>query len=74
LGLKSYCYLFTNDRQNSRLEAFCNTTSGFEIAKLDLKYRKSGDILDGTIQSGVQFKWLDLAEDEEIVRVAKARV
>jgi len=74
LGLKSYCYLFTNNKQNSRLETFCDTTSGFEIAKLDLKYRKSGDILDGTIQSGMQFKWLDLAEDEEIVKVAKARI
>ena len=74
LGLKSYCFLFTNDKKNSRLSSFTKTMSGFEIAKLDLKYRNSGDILDGTIQSGTQFKWLNLAEDEEIVRVAKERV
>ena len=74
LGLKSWCYLFTNNKKNNRLESFTQTMSGFEIAKLDLKFRNSGDILDGTIQSGMQFKWLDLAEDEHIVKVAKERV
>jgi ATP-dependent DNA helicase RecG len=74
VGLKSWCYLFTKDKGNGRLQAFTKTTSGFEIAKLDLKYRKSGDILDGTIQSGLQFKWLDLAEDEVIIYKAKVRI
>ena len=74
LGLKSYCYLFTNDKNNKRLQSFTQTMSGFEIAKLDLMFRKSGDILDGTIQSGMQFKWLNLAKDEHIVKVAKERV
>ncbi len=74
LGLKSWCYLFTNNKKNGRLESFTQTESGFEIAKLDLKFRNSGDILDGTVQSGMQFKWLDLAEDERIVQVAKGRV
>lgn len=74
LGLKSWCYLFTNDKRNGRLQSFCKTLSGFEIAKLDLKFRKSGDILYGTNQSGLQFKWLDLAEDEDIVKLAKERL
>jgi ATP-dependent DNA helicase RecG len=74
LGLKSWCYLFTNNKKNGRLKSFTQTKSGFEIAKLDLKFRNSGDILDGTVQSGIQFKWLDLAEDERIVQVAKGRV
>ncbi len=74
LGLKSWCYLFTNDKSNGRLHSFSKTLSGFEIAKLDLKFRKSGDILDGTMQSGLQFKWLDLAEDENIVKLAKERL
>lgn len=74
LGLKSWCYLFTKDKKNNRLKAFTQTLSGFEIAKLDLQFRNSGDILDGTIQSGLQFKWLNLAEDEHIVKVAKSRV
>ena len=73
-GLKSWCYLYSNTAENFRLEQFTKTTNGFDIAKLDLKFRDSGDILDGTIQSGQRFKWLDMAEDEEIVSYAKIRV
>ncbi|PHS41710.1 MAG: ATP-dependent DNA helicase RecG [Sulfurovum sp.] len=73
-GLKSWCYLYSNTTNNFRLEQFTKTTNGFDIAKLDLKFRDSGDILDGTIQSGQKFKWLDMGEDEEIVAVAKERV
>ena len=73
-GLKSWCYLYSNKTDNFRLEQFTRTTNGFDIAKLDLKFRDSGDILDGTIQSGQRFKWLDMAEDEEIVSYAKVRV
>jgi len=73
-GLKSWCYLYSNSKENFRLEQFTKTSNGFDIAKLDLKFRDSGDILDGTIQSGQRFKWLDMAEDEEIVSYAKQRV
>jgi len=73
-GLKSWCYLYSNNPDNFRLEQFTRTANGFDIAKLDLKFRDSGDILDGTIQSGQRFKWLDMAEDEEIVSYAKIRV
>jgi len=73
-GLKSWCYLYSNSTENFRLEQFSQTTNGFEIAKLDLKFRDSGDILDGTIQSGQRFKWLDMAEDEDVVAYAKVRV
>ena len=73
-GLKSWCYLYSNTTDNFRLEQFTKTTNGFDIAKLDLKFRDSGDILDGTIQSGQRFKWLDMAEDESIVSYAKIRV
>ncbi|HQR73485.1 MAG TPA: ATP-dependent DNA helicase RecG [Sulfurovum sp.] len=73
-GLKSWCYLYSNTQNNFRLEQFCQTTNGFDIAKLDLKFRNSGDILDGTIQSGQKFKWLDMAEDEEIIMRAKNRL
>lgn len=72
-GLKSWCYLYSNSSENFRLEQFTQTTNGFDIAKLDLKFRDSGDILDGTIQSGQRFKWLDMAEDEEVVARAKNR-
>ena len=66
-GLKGYCYLYTKQEKSTRLDKFCETTSGFDIAKLDLKFRKSGDLLRGSNQSGSQFKWIDLAEDEKIV-------
>jgi len=73
-GLKSWCYLYSNTTENFRLEQFTQTNNGFDIAKLDLKFRDSGDILDGTIQSGQRFKWLDMVEDEEVVARAKYRV
>lgn len=70
-GLKGYCYLYTNQSSTDRLDEFCHTSSGFDIANMDLKYRKSGDLLKGTAQSGSQFKWISLAEDEEIVKRVK---
>lgn len=70
-GLKGYCYLFTHQNSSPRLEQFTQTTSGFDIANLDLKYRKSGDLLKGSNQSGNQFKWVDLSEDEAIVQRVK---
>jgi len=73
-GLKSWCYLYSNFNASERLTQFTQTTNGFDIAKLDLKFRDSGDILDGTIQSGQKFKWLDMGEDEEVVARAKNRV
>ena len=73
-GLKSWCYLYSNFKASERLTQFCQTTNGFDIAKLDLKFRDSGDILDGTIQSGQKFKWLDMGEDEEVVIRAKSRL
>lgn len=70
-GLKGYCYLYTNQQNSSRLDSFVETTSGFDIANLDLKFRKSGDLLKGVNQSGNQFKWIDLAEDESVVARVK---
>jgi len=68
---EGYCYLYTNHNASDRLEEFVNTTSGFEIANLDLKFRKSGDLLKGTSQSGTQFRFVNIGEDEEIVRRVK---
>ena len=70
-GLKGYCYLYTNQNSSERLDEFIVTNSGFDIANLDLKYRKSGDLLRGSNQSGSQFKWIDLAEDISIVQEVK---
>jgi len=73
-GLKSWCYLYSNDTNIFRLERFTHTINGFDIAKLDLKFRDSGDILDGTKQSGQKFRWLDMGEDESVIQRAKNRV
>src|SRR3990167_2830848 len=71
-GLKGHCFLYTNQNTSERLDRFTQTASGFDIANLDLKFRKGGDLLKGHNQSGTQFKWIDLAEDEEIVRSVKS--
>ncbi len=74
-GLESKCFLFTNYKKApKKLIEFANILDGFEIAKLDLKYRDSGDLLDGTIQSGKAFKWLDLSEDENIIEEVQNRL
>jgi ATP-dependent DNA helicase RecG len=72
-GLQGYCYLYTNTTgKNERLESFGSCKSGFEIAALDLKFRKSGDLLEGRLQSGNKFRWVDMGEDEDVVKEVKA--
>ena len=70
-GLKGYCYLYTNQEKSSRLDAFVKTDNGFDIAALDLKFRKSGDLLVGKTQSGDKFRWVDIGEDKVIVKKVK---
>lgn len=51
---ESYCLLFTeseSEKTLERLTALTKTSSGFELAELDLKLRGAGDVL-GTKQSG----------------------
>ena len=73
-GLKGYCYLYTNQTKSARLDAFVKTDNGFDIAALDLKFRKSGDLLIGKTQSGDKFRWIDMGEDEIIVKKVKERL
>ena len=70
-GLKGYCYLFTKKEPTKRLKEFCKTLDGFKIAELDLKLRESGDILKGDKQSGKQFKFFNINEDEDILLEVK---
>ncbi|WP_457560006.1 ATP-dependent DNA helicase RecG [Caminibacter sp.] len=70
-GQKGYCFLYTNDKNNKRLKAFANTLDGFKIAELDLEFRKSGDLLDGKIQSGEKFKYFDEVRDISILEDVK---
>ena len=73
-GLKGYCYLYTHQPQIERLKAFCETLSGFDIAELDLKYRNSGDLLSGERQSGDEFIYIDIGNDESIIAEAKTLI
>jgi ATP-dependent DNA helicase RecG len=70
-GLKGWCFLYTNQEKPKRLEEFCNTTNGFDIANMDLRYRQSGDLLKGDAQSGKSFKYFNLATDEKIIKEVK---
>jgi ATP-dependent DNA helicase RecG len=74
VGLDGYCFLYTNDKNSKRLKEFAKTKSGFDIAELDLKFRKSGDVVDGKLQSGKMFEWIDLSSDEYIIKKAKDRI
>lgn len=71
-GLKGYCYLYTHQTQNERLNRFAQTISGFDIAELDLAYRNSGDLLDGVLQSGEQFQYFDFSTDAALLEEANA--
>ncbi|RDU66370.1 ATP-dependent DNA helicase RecG [Helicobacter didelphidarum] len=70
-GLKGYCYLYTHNKDNQRLQEFSHTLSGFDIAELDLKYRSSGDLLDGKFQSGNNFNFFNMLEDSSIAQEAQ---
>jgi ATP-dependent DNA helicase RecG len=73
-GLKGYCYLYTNEEKSFRLDKFSTTSSGFDIANLDLSSRQAGDLLSGINQSGKSFQFVDLSKDEEIIEAIKANL
>ena len=56
----------------ARLEAFAQTTDGFELARADLKLRREGDVL-GAGQSGraSSLRFLSVLRDEEIITQAR---
>ncbi len=72
-GLKGYCFLFTKYK-SKRLEEFIKTKDGFEVAELDLKYRDSGDLFLGDMQSGKRFKYFDFVEDRRIIEEIESKI
>lgn len=69
---ESYCLLFTENESEkaiNRLTALTKTSSGFELAELDLKLRGAGDVL-GTAQHG--FGNLKIADwsDTKLIKMA----
>ncbi|MEK6249460.1 MAG: ATP-dependent DNA helicase RecG, partial [Planctomycetales bacterium] len=69
-----YCSLFaepTGEESQARLEAFVQTSDGFELAEVDFRLRGPGDLF-GTRQHGLPpFRIADLVRDAEIVKLAQ---
>jgi ATP-dependent DNA helicase RecG len=72
----SLCLLATNlpeaSKAGERLKAVAGTLDGFELADLDLRERREGDVL-GYNQSGrpITLRLLSLAEHREIIEAAR---
>ena len=72
----SLCLLATNlpeaSKAGERLKAVAGTQDGFELADLDLRERREGDVL-GYSQSGrpITLRLLSLAEHREIIEAAR---
>lgn len=74
-GLPGLCLLVhagAPDAPHERLDAVAGTTDGFELARIDLRQRREGDIL-GASQHGVrsQLQFLHVLEDEELIEAAR---
>lgn len=71
----SFCILISSARKpesQQRLKVLEETSDGFRIAEADLKLRGPGELL-GQQQSGLpDFRFGNLAEDLELVRLARA--
>lgn len=77
------CLLMTAsdaDAARERLDAVAGTTDGFELARLDLELRGTGDVLSGRQSGGGRsgrgmgrgsFRFLSLLRDEEIILQAR---
>lgn len=61
------------DAGRARLQAFAETTDGFELAEADLRLRKEGDVL-GAGQSGkaTHLRFLSVRRDEALIRASKS--
>ena len=79
---QSYCFLFSDsqaDRSIKRLQALTNCNDGFELAKIDLKFRGPGEVY-GTAQKGFpelkaaslfDYQLMKQARDEAIKLISK---
>lgn len=76
-GNASLCLFHTTAAPGSaayeRVSAVAQTTSGFDLAELDLRMRQEGDVL-GTLQSGVHrtLRLVNLTRDRQFIERANA--
>jgi ATP-dependent DNA helicase RecG len=75
---QSYCLLVSRAKEEltesaqSRLEALCDTSDGFELAEVDLELRGGGALL-GTRQSGLSdLRFAHLRRDRDLLERARA--
>jgi len=75
-GDESYCVLVSDpgEAAEERLRIFRDTADGFAVARADLRIRGQGDLF-GEQQHGrgVELRFTDLADDEDLLLAAQAR-
>jgi ATP-dependent DNA helicase RecG len=70
---QSYCYLFSeteNDKALERLNNFSKTSSGFDLAEIDLRERGAGALLS-TKQSGMSDMAMEALRNLKLVELSK---
>ncbi|KLO24643.1 MULTISPECIES: ATP-dependent DNA helicase RecG [unclassified Marinitoga] len=72
---QAYCFLIMSQNVSAetkeKLRLFANTTNGFEVSEIDLKWRGPGKFF-GTEQHGLpDFKFLDILKDTELIEKAR---
>ncbi len=73
-NLASFCYLISDKEDIERLQILSKTHDGFKLAEYDLKMRGPGDFI-GVEQSGyLDFKFLNLVDDLNILQEAQKNV
>jgi ATP-dependent DNA helicase RecG len=69
----SLCLLF-GAKDSARLKALAAHRDGFELARIDLRLRKEGELIGGVRQHGLaQFKIAQLPDDELLLERARVR-
>ena len=70
---QAHCYLFTdstNEKTGERLQALAGTSSGFDLAEVDLELRGTGD-LAGIKQSGLSDLAMEALQNPRLVAAAR---
>ncbi len=70
----SQCILLSGtEGVHPRLTRFAKTSDGFRIAELDLQERGMGELVGTRQAGGFNLRWADLAEDADLVELARRK-
>ena len=67
---QSYCFLFTNDAKNERLQFFTKNDDGMKLAEFDLKIRGPGEVY-GSNQSGSPDLKMASLLDSDLIKLTR---